>query len=208
MYIPDQIKCIKFPCLDVHHAGYLIPDCSVDPQQVSMLMISESAPQDSRDYYYAGGEAAYENTTLQAFKDAGIDLDAFDQLADMDIYLTSAVKCSKTGYGIRAGTIQECSLILEKEIGLFPNIKVIMLMGDVAINAINFIARRAGLGRVIPADATYKIRSGEYYFRDIRLFPSYMQVGPSFGIEKSKRKMIAEDIQNALEYRGYLSQQE
>ena len=208
MYIPDQINCVKFPCKDVHHAGYLIPDVSIDPQQVSMLMISESAPQDSRDYYYAGGEAAYERTTLQAFEDAGVKFAAFDQLADMGIYLTSAVKCSKTGYGIKAGTVQQCSLILEEEIGLFPNIKVIMLMGDVAIKAINYIARKAELDRVIPADATYKIRSGEYYFREIRLFPSYMQVGPSFGIEKSKRKMIAEDIQNALEYIRYLSQQQ
>lgn len=163
-----------------------------------MLMISESAPQDSRDYYYAGGEALYEKTTLQAFRDAGVEIDAFDQLAGKGIYLTSAVKCAKTGYGIKAGTINECSMILEKEIGLFPNIQVIMLMGDTAIKAINYIAKRAGEDRVIPAGSTYKIRSAEYYFRHIRLFPSYLQVGPSFGIEKSKRFMIAEDIKAAM----------
>jgi hypothetical protein len=68
----------------------------------------------------------------------------------------------------------------------------------VAIKAINFIARRAGEERVIPAGSTYKIRGKEYYFRNIRAFPSYLQVGPSFGIEKSKRRMIAEDIKSAL----------
>ena len=175
-----------------------MPDASLDPQQVSMLMISESAPQDSRDYYYTGGESAYENTTLLAFKEAGVALDAFDQLAEMGIYLTSAVKCAKVGYGIKSGTVKECSLILEKELNLFPNLRVIMLMGDVAIKAINFIAKRTGLERVIPAGSTYKIRSGEHYFNDIRLFPSYLQVGPSYGIEKSKRRMISEDIHAAV----------
>ena len=119
---------------------------------------------------------------------------SFEEILDLGIYLTSAVKCGKTGSGIKAGTIKECSLILEKEIGLFPNVKAILLMGDVAIKAINYVAKRNGDPRVIPAGSTYKIRGGEFYFRDMRAFPSYLQVGPSFGIEKSKRKMIIEDI--------------
>jgi hypothetical protein len=72
-------------------------------------------------------------------------------------------------------------------------------MGDIAIKSVNAIAKRCGESRVIPAGSTYKIRSGEYYFRGGRVFPSYLQVGPSFGIEKSKRSMIAEDIQAAVE---------
>jgi len=109
------------------------------------------------------------------------------------------VKCGKTGYGIQAATVKECSLILEKELAIFPNIKVLMLMGDVAIKAVNDIARRVGEKRIIPAGSTYKIRGDEYHFRDSRAFPSYLQAGPSFFIEKSKRKMIAEDIAAALE---------
>ncbi len=35
-----------------------------------------------------------------------------------------------------------------------------------------------------------------------RVFPSYLQAGPSFFIEKSKRKMIAEDITAALAFVG------
>jgi hypothetical protein len=75
-------------------------------------------------------------------------------------------------------------------------------MGDVAIQAVNAIARRAGQPRVIPAGSTYKIRDQAYYFQGRRAFPSYLQAGPSFFIEKSKRKMIAEDIAAALEFRG------
>ena len=202
MHLPKHLSCANFPCQDVDYDGYVIADINLDPQLISMLMISEAAPPVPGDYYYSGGEAAFESTTLQAFRDAGVELDSFDALLGMGIYLTSAVKCSKTGYGIKAGTIKECSLILEKEIGLFPNIKVIMLMGDVAIKAINYIAKRTGFDRVIPADSTYKIRSGMYYFGDMRLFPSYLQVGPSFGIEKSKRRMIAEDIKAALSILG------
>jgi hypothetical protein len=72
-------------------------------------------------------------------------------------------------------------------------------MGDVAIRAANYIAQRAGEGRAIPAGSTYRIRGGEFYFRGARAFPSYLQAGPSFFIEKSKRRMIAEDIAAALQ---------
>ncbi len=75
-------------------------------------------------------------------------------------------------------------------------------MGDVAIQALNGIAQRAGEQRVIPAGATYKIRGQEYRFRGARAFPSYLQAGPSFFIEKSKRRMIAEDIAAALQLLG------
>ena len=43
---------------------------------------------------------------------------------------------------------------------MFPGVKAFLLMGDVAIRAINAIAKRRGEGRVIPAGSTYKIRGG------------------------------------------------
>ncbi len=64
--------------------------------------------------------------------------------------------------------------------------------------AINYIAQRAGEKRVIPAGSTYKLRGHPYYFRGMRVFPSYLQAGPSFFIEESKRRMIAEDIAAAM----------
>jgi uracil-DNA glycosylase len=123
---------------------------------------------------------------------------SIQDILGLGVYLTTAVKCGKTGYGIKAGPIKECSRILEEEIALFPSVKAFLLMGDVAIKAINAIARRGGERRVIPAGSTYKIRGGEYFFRGRRAFPSYLQAGPSFFIEKSKRRMIAEDIAAAL----------
>jgi uracil-DNA glycosylase len=170
----------------------------MNPDNVSVVMISEAAPENSADYYYSEGNPLFEQTTVQAFNDAGADVASMQDIIDIGVYCTTAVKCGKTGYGIKAGTIEECSKILEKELVLFPNIRVFMLMGDVAIKAVNYIARRAGEGRVIPAGSTYKIRGRKYFFRGRRAFPSYLQAGPSFFIEKSKRRMIAEDIQVAM----------
>ena len=119
-------------------------------------------------------------------------------LLDTGVYFTTAVKCGKTGYGIKAATIKECSTILEEELALFPIVKVFMLMGDVAIKALNYISRRTQGERVIPTGSTYKIRKGEFFYKDIAVFPSYLQAGPAFFIERSKRRMIAEDITNAM----------
>jgi uracil-DNA glycosylase len=198
MRVSKCVGCIEFPCADVRHECYVVPDVDVQPEAVSIVMISEAAPADPGDYYYAGGDALFEQTTVQAFGDAGANVSSIQDVLDLGVYLTTAVKCGKTGYGIKAATIKECSLILERELALFPNVQVFMLMGDVAIKAVNYIARRAGEGRVIPAGSTYKIRGQEYFFRGKRAFPSYLQAGPSFFIEKSKRQMIAEDIAAAL----------
>jgi uracil-DNA glycosylase len=192
------VGCQKFPCDDVRQDRYLVPDIDVKPDSISIIMISEAAPDNSEDYYYAGGNPLFEQTTVQAFNDAGINVSTIKDLINMGVYFTTAIKCGKTGYGIRTDTIKECSFLLGKELNLFPELKVLMLMGDVAIKSINYIARRLSGERVIPAGSTYKLRSQEYYFRGKRVFPSYLQAGPSFFIEKSKRRMIREDIAAAL----------
>jgi uracil-DNA glycosylase len=165
---------------------------------VRIVLISEAAPADAADYYYAAGNPLFQQTTVQAFKDAGAAVESVQDILDLGVYLTTAVKCGKTGYGIQASTIVECSLILEQELDLFPNVQAYLLMGDVAIKAVNAIAKRAGQPRAIPAGSTYKLRGPAYYLRGQRAFPSYLQAGPSFFIEKSKRQMIAEDIAAAL----------
>jgi hypothetical protein len=196
--IDQKIGCKGFPCADVKHECYIVPDIELKPDDISIVLISEAAPPDAGDYYYAQGDPLFQKTTVQAFIDAGVDVSSIDEILKLGVYLTTAVKCGKTGYGIRASTISECSLILERELALFPNVKALLLMGDVAIKAVNYIAKRAGEGRVVPAGSTYKIRGRECFFQGKRAFPSYLQAGPSFFIEKSKRRMIAEDIAEAM----------
>jgi len=198
MRVCAYVKCEQFPCSDVRHECYVVPDVDVQPDHVSIILISEAAPADPGDYYYAPGDPLFQQTTVQAFNDAGADVSSVQDILGLGVYLTTAVKCGKTGYGIKAGTVKECSRILERELVLFPQVKAYLLMGDVAIKAVNYIAERAGEGRVVPAGSTYKIRGPEYFFRGQRAFPSYLQAGPSFFIEKSKRRMIAEDIAGAL----------
>jgi hypothetical protein len=195
----DCVGCVDFPCTDVNQAAYVVPGIEIDPTKVSIVLISEAAPGNLQDYYYSPGTPLFQHTTVLAFQDAGAKVNTIQDLLDMGVYLTTAVKCGKTGYGIQKKTIEACSFILEKELDLFPDVKAFLLMGDVAIQAINLISKRSGAGRVIPAGSTYKLRGPEFYFRGRRAFPSYLQAGPSFFIEKSKRKMIAEDIAAALE---------
>jgi len=201
MQVCKHVKCERFPCSDVRHECHIIPDIDVKPNNVSIILISEAAPSDPGDYYYAKVNPLFQQTTVQAFNDAGAEVSSMRDILRLGVYLTTAVKCAKTGYGIKAGTIKECSRLLEQELALFPNVKAYLLMGDVAIKAVNTIAERAGEGKVIPSGSTYKIRGREYFFRGRRAFPSYLQAGPSFFIEKSKRKMIAEDIASAMSLR-------
>ena len=198
MQMDRQLICEGFPCADVRHDCYVVPPVQVRPKDISIMLISEAAPADPGDYYYAKGSPLFLQTTLQAFNDAGAKVSSLQDILALGVYLTTAVKCGKTGYGIKGSTIRECSSVLRKEMALFPNVRALLLMGDVAIKAINCIAHEAGEQKVIPAGSTYKIRGHEYFFQGKRVFPSYLQAGPSFFIEKSKRKMIAADIAAAL----------
>ena len=202
MRVSECVECEAFPCADVKHNCYVVPGINLKPEAVSVVMVSESSPENPDDYYYAKGNPLFQQTTVQAFNDAGCNVASVKDIVARGVYLTTAVKCGKTGYGLQAETIRECSCLLQKELALFPNVRVLMLMGDVAIKALNFIARRAGQKRVIPAGSTYKIRGQKYSFNGIRIFPSYLQAGPSFFIEKSKRRMITEDIAAALRLAG------
>jgi uracil-DNA glycosylase len=202
MKTDTNIQCVDFPCLDTRRESYSIPGVDLDPARVSILLISEAAAENPADGYYAGPETLFARTTVLAFQDAGAKVASIQDVLDLGVYLTTAVKCGKTSYGLASETVQNCSHLLEKELALFQNIKVYLLMGDVAIKAVNSIAKRNREPRVIPAGSTYKIRGGEFVFRGRRALPSYVQAGPAFFVEKSKRRMIAEDIALALRLAG------
>jgi len=198
MKISDKIQCTDFPCTDINKNNYMLPSAEIDPEKIKVLMITESPPNDKADYFYAEGNPFYLQTTLQAFKDAGADVASMQDILDMGVYITTAIKCGKTGYAVSPDTMKNCSKILEQEITLFRNVKVFMLMGDVAIKMMNNIWKQQTGKKVIPAGSTYKIRGQEYYLGDKRVFPSYTPAGKNFLIEKSKRRMVAGDIREAL----------
>jgi uracil-DNA glycosylase len=199
MRTSDHITCTDLPCSDIKSHAYIVPAQDIDPEKIRIIMISEATPEDPKDYFYEPGGPGYLQTTLQAFHDAGQAVASMSDILKKGIYLTTAVKCAKTGYSISTETIKKCSYLLEKEIGLFPGTSVFLLMGDVAIRSINYITKRKDGVKAIPDGSTYKIRNNRFFLNDTRFIPSYLQTGGNYLIEKSKRRMIAEDIKQACE---------
>jgi uracil-DNA glycosylase len=124
------------------------------------------------------------------------------EILSLNVYVTTAIKCAKTGYAVNPETTGTCSYILEKEVAFFPNVCVFLLMGDTAVRSMNCIALRRLGRKVIPGGSTYTIREQEFRHEGKRFFPSYLQTGRSYFIEKSKRAMITEDLKKALELSG------
>lgn len=198
MRVSRRVACADFPCGDVNHGRHDVPSSEIDADRVRLILVAEAPPAEASEGLYARGVPFHLETTLDAFRSAGLVVGSRRELEGRGIYLTTAVKCAKVGYGVDRSTVEACSHLLETEVALFPEARVIMLMGDVAIGAFNAITRRRTGRRLIPAGPTYKVRAGEYHFEGKRVFPSYLQTGRSYLIERSKREMIAADLRAAL----------
>lgn len=169
-------------------------DVEVIPEAIRAIMINEVVPSHSEDDFYGKQDAAYMSTTIQLFRKAGIEIDSVQDILNKGIYITNAVKTPKTGYAVSKESIEESLPYLERELALFPNVKVIMLMGDVAKKAFNMISKKAIKKNVIPSVSTYKLRNTEISYNGVRILPSYIMTGQNILIEKSKFEMASEDI--------------
>jgi uracil-DNA glycosylase len=174
----------------------------VKKENIKLILISEALPQNLNDYFDGKDEPNFIKNTNSIFNLYGYNFRTYKDYLNNGIYLTTAIKCIKKDYLVCADTIKNCSTILEKELDDFKNKRVIMLMGDFAIKAINYIWKRKYNEKAIPAGSTYKIRNGVYESNGIRFFPLYTQTGDSFGLEKSKVEMIKEDVGKAIEIIG------
>jgi len=190
------MKC-DFNCSDVIVKKYFQKSI-LKKDIVKLILISEALPQNINDYFNGKKEPSFIKNTNVIFNSLGYNYSEYKDYLDNGIYLTTAIKCIKKGYLASTETIKNCSINLEKELDEFKNVKVIMLMGDFAIKAINYIWKRKYNEKVIPAGSTYKIRNGTYESNGIRFFPSYTQTGDSFGLEESKVEMIKEDVGKAV----------
>lgn len=169
-------------------------DVEIDPESIRAIMINEVVPEDpAQDFYGASGEM-YLSTTIPLFQKAGLEVQSIGDILNMGVYITNAVKTPKCGYAVEKSAMEESLPWLEKELSLFPNLRVIMLMGDVAKKMVNQIVRKTTRRNVIPSGATYRLRATEFFFGHIRVMPSYIMTGGNILIEKSKVAMAAEDI--------------
>lgn len=194
---------VKEYLLDTLPEDYLkelqLPDVQIDKDKIECIMINEVPPKNPDDGFYGNSaDPDYMRTTRELFRVAGVHVNSISEILDLGIYITTAVKIPKQQYTVPTELISQHLPLLEKEIELFPNIKVIMLMGDVAKTAFNEIAKRRTSKRVIPSGSTYKIRGLQYYYGQVRVFPSYIMTGGNILIEKSKRNMISEDIKEMM----------
>lgn len=174
--------------------GIYLNDVEIDPLTIQAVMINEVVPSDPLQDFYGAPDADYLKTTIPLFQKAGANVSSIQDILQMGIYITNAIKTPKTEYAIDKSSMENSLPYLETELSFFPNVKVIMLMGDVAKKAFNMIAKKATGKNAIPAVSTYKLRSSEIYYEDIRVIPSYIMTGGNILIEKSKVTMAAGDI--------------
>lgn len=178
--------------------GIYLNNIDIDPLTIKAIMINEVVPSDPSQDFYGTPDADYLKTTIPLLQGAGADVTSIQDILKMGIYITNAVKTPKTEYAIEKSSIENSLSYLEAEISLFPNIMVIMLMGDVAKKSFNMIAKKTIKKNVIPAVSTYKLRNSEIYYNGIRVMPSYIMTGGNILIEKSKVTMATEDIATML----------
>lgn len=179
--------------------GIYLNNIEIDPLTVRAIMINEVVPSDPSQDFYGAADAAYLDTTIPLFQMAGAEVTSIQDLLELGIYITNAVKTPKSDYTIDKDSIENSLPCLEAELSLFPNVKVIMLMGDVAKKAFNMITKKASKKNAVPAISTYKLRNSELYYEGIRIMPSYIMTGGNILIEKSKVTMATEDIAAMLE---------
>lgn len=174
--------------------GIYLNDVEIDPSSIKAVMINEVAPPDPANDFYGQPDADYLKSALPLFQGAGAAAHSIQDILRMGIYLTNAVKSPKIQYAIEKSRVEASIPYLEKELSLFPNAVVIMLMGDVAKKAFNTITKKTAGKNAVPAVSTYKLRNQEIYYHGIRVMPSYIMTGGNLSIEKSKVKMATEDI--------------
>ena len=170
-------------------------DVNIEPETIQAIMINEVVPSCPEDDFYGKPDSAYMSTTIPMFRKAGIEVGLVQDILNRGIYITNAVKTPKSEYAVSKESIEDSLPYLEKELALFPNVKVIMLMGDVAKKAFNMICKKATKKNAVPSISTYKLRNTEIFHKGIRIIPSYIMTGQNILIEKSKFEMASKDIE-------------
>lgn len=190
MNIKQQLRQLSEKETDMH-----FNNVEVNPEIIQTIMINEVVPSSPEEDFYGKPDSAYMSTTIPMFRKAGIEISSVQDILNNGIYITNAVKTPKTGYAVSKESIEDSLPYLEKELALFPNVKVIMLMGDVAKKAFNMICKKATKKNAVPSISTYKLRNTEIFHKGIRIIPSYIMTGQNILIEKSKFEMASKDIE-------------
>ena len=179
------------------------PDCGLEPAKIKVIMINEVVPKNPEDWFYSEtNDPENRRNALGLFNAAGVSVKNMRDILDLGIYITAALKTPKEGYTADPEAIKTQLPLLEAEIGLFPNLKLIMLMGDVAIKMFNMITKAKTKKNACPTGSAGRRRhwnNEKFYWDNIRVFPSYIMTGKNLLIEPFKRDTITDDIRRMME---------
>ena len=179
------------------------PDCEIDPAKIKVVMINEVVPRNPNDWFYSEtSNPENRRNAICLFEGAGIPVKNMHDILDLGIYITAALKTPKDGYTADPEAIKSQLPLLEAELAMFPNLKLIMLMGDVAIKMVNMIAKAKTKKNACQSGAEGRRKhwnNQEFYWSGVRVFPSYIMTGKNLLIEPFKRDTIMEDIRRMME---------
>ena len=115
--------------IDASGSNFYFNDVDVVPENIKAVLINEVVPQDPDNDFYGKQEGEYLSAAISLFHNAGIAVKTAKELLDLGIYITNAVKKPKSHTSVERSMIEESLPFLEKELSLFPNVQVVMLMG-------------------------------------------------------------------------------
>ncbi|MDR1262471.1 MAG: hypothetical protein LBK46_03150 [Oscillospiraceae bacterium] len=178
------------------------PDCEIDPAKIKAVMVNEVVPKNPNDWFYSEtSDSENRRNALGVFEGAGVSVKSMQDILDLGIYITAALKTPKETSTVDPEVIKAQLPLLEAELKLFPALKLIMLLGDVAIKMVNMIAKKTTKKNACMSGAEGRRRhwsNTEFYWGGIRVFPSYIMTGKNLLIEPFKRDTISEDIRNMM----------
>ena len=86
--------------------GIYLNDIEIDPFTIKTVMINEVVPSDPLQDFYGASDADYMKTTIPLFQGAGTEVSSIQDILQMGIYITNAVKTPKTEYAIDKSSIE------------------------------------------------------------------------------------------------------
>lgn len=187
---------------EVRESAYCVygQEFRLDCSAVRVLLLTDGYPADPHQHYiFSDPDTLAWQNTREVLASLGVEATSFQQVLDRGVLIIPSLG-GEVPPKVTPLQIADAGHRLEALLRLLPNLAAIGLMGDVAIAAFNRMHKRLTGTRLIPAGSTYKLRRQEYFWGDVQVFPSYLYTGKSYMIERSKRRMVAEDMERMARY--------
>lgn len=172
----------------------------VNCQAVRLLLLTDGYPPDPHQHFvFSDVETLAWQNTRGILSSLGVEANSFQEVLDHGVLITPSLDIVVPPKVTAVETARAAER-LEALLRLLPNLAAIGLMGDVAIATFNQMHRQAAGRRLIPPGSTYKLRRQDFFWGKVQVFPSYLHTGKSYLIERSKRRMVADDMKRMAPY--------